>query len=76
VSTYFEKFDKNQDGFLDCEEIMELLRYTYLLQSQKKIELPAMFFRDAAESMIRKSGNSEEGRLSREAFFRLYTQAP
>jgi Ca2+-binding EF-hand superfamily protein len=70
----FDKFDKDHDGYLDFDDIASLLRYTYVLHSGLRMEMPASFYRDVAETLIRRSGHDEESRISREDFYRIYKE--
>lgn len=65
----FDKYDKNHDGFLDFYEAEELVKATY---ASSKDSRSKDFIRRSTNKLIGVTSAKEEGRISREDFYRFY----
>ena len=66
----FDKFDLNQDGFLDYPEVLSLVQHSHCRKGSS-VE-GNKFYRDAADKLIRNVGREEPGKISRDEFYRFY----
>ena len=58
----FDKYDHNQDGYLDYPDVLELVQHSYTKKGNKE---NALFYQDAATKLIENVARKEPGRITR-----------
>lgn len=69
IQDLFAKFDKDQDGYLNSEEVQEMIKFTFLKRSQSK---SGEFLEKAADRLSIKIAEDKEGKISPEELFKFF----
>jgi Ca2+-binding EF-hand superfamily protein len=70
LQTCFDKFDSNHDGYLDQQELVELVRVVYTHTGHQGRQ--EQFYREAALDLLRKADYHAQGKVTLSDFYRFY----
>ena len=71
----FDKFDLDQDGYLDMKEIINFVKHSYNRKGKDSMRISEEFFNDRAEKLIEKVDCNGDRKISREDFYYFYKKA-
>ena len=71
----FDKFDLDQDGYLNMGEILNFVKHSYNKKGKDSMRLSDEFITDRAEKLIEKVDCNGDRKISREDFYYFYKKS-
>ena len=72
IDECFDKFDRNHDGRIDLDEVVELVKFSHARGKKDKQVHSEEFYRDAAVKLLDKIGIKDNPVLDKDDLYRFY----